>query len=95
MIVNETATTERVNATCDAQPEGSLDYRLFTGVDHVPTMYAAQSTWLDWIKDRFSNVSRPSGCNVQTIKPVRDNIKSYTPELSYFMEYPLYQYEIV
>lgn len=46
-----------VNQTCTLYPDSQIDFQVYTGVDHVPTMYAAQQTWLNWIEDRFAGRS--------------------------------------
>ncbi|KAL8880708.1 MAG: hypothetical protein Q9192_007962, partial [Flavoplaca navasiana] len=50
-----------VNQTCTLYPESQIDFQVYTGVDHVPTMYAAQQTWLNWIEDRFAGRSARNG----------------------------------
>lgn len=84
--------TDIVNRTCSLQPDSQLHYVMFQGVDHVPTMYAGQQYWLDWIADRFNRVPVPQGCLTETQSSLRP-IEEYEPKLNYFMEYPLYGYE--
>ena len=80
-------TDSAVNATCAAYPDSRLEYVTYPGVDHVPTMFASQGTWVDWIADRFAGVPVKSRCReavrVATARPVEE----YQPELNWFLEF--------
>ena len=90
-------TDQAVNATCTAFPDSELEYVTYPGVDHVPTMYASQSTWLDWIADRFAGRAVKPGCagggvgeRVQSVRPVEE----YQPEANFFLEFAEEAYEV-
>ncbi|KAK8215238.1 hypothetical protein M8818_002250 [Zalaria obscura] len=90
--VNVTFTDTAVNETCSAYPESQIEYVKWTGVSHVPVLFAAQTYWLDWIADRFSGKGCQRGCTEQTMSPALP-VGAYQKELAYFLEYPLYGYE--
>jgi hypothetical protein len=79
-------TTAAVNATCTQYPESQLEYLTFANVTHVPVMYAAQRTWLEWIEDRFEGIDVSDGCKVQNTSSVRP-YKYYQSDINWFIEY--------
>ena len=87
-----TVTDPAVKRTCEMFPQNSLQYYIFNGSQHVPTLFAGQRIWFDWIADRFSGVQEPPGCQNTTITPPRP-VDNYQQNANYFLEYPLYAYE--
>ena len=81
-------TDKAVNAPCAADPDSILEYVTYPGVDHLPTMFASQSTWLDWIADKFAGKPVKSVCaggeagGVRTARPVEE----YQHEINWFLE---------
>ncbi|KAF7193720.1 hypothetical protein HII31_04970 [Pseudocercospora fuligena] len=77
--------SEAYNETCQLYPESQLEYVVFQGVDHVPTLYAGQRIWLDWIADRFAGNQTTKGCSQRTLTPARP-IESYQKQLAYYLQ---------
>lgn len=96
MSVPALLTDMAVNETCAAYPDSRIEYVTYPGVDHVPTMYASQRTWLDWIADRFAGVPVRNGCGgaganrVESLRPVAE----YQPEPNFFLEFATAPYEV-
>lgn len=90
--VDPNITSAAVNATCQAYPNGSLEYATFEGVSHVPVLYAGQQVWLNWIADRFNGVQAPRGCRTTHYQP-QLAVGAYQKEVALFLEYPQYAYE--
>jgi pimeloyl-ACP methyl ester carboxylesterase len=61
-IVPAQVTEEYVNITCQKYPHNSLQFVKAEGVDHVPTMFATQQVWLDWLDERFAEAGIGGGC---------------------------------
>jgi hypothetical protein len=76
-----------VNATCQACPDGALEYATFEGVSHVPVVYAGQQVWLDWIAHRFNGIKVQSGCIRSQSAPELD-VAAYQKKVALFLEYP-------
>lgn len=93
-IIDPMLTTEAVNQTCRAHPDSNLTFATFDGVAHVPVLNAGQQVWLKWIEDRFNGVESGGGCSTHHYQPPLPPTSYQTREQGYFMEYPLYQYEI-
>ena len=85
-------TDPAVKETCEKVPDGKLEYVIFQGAGHVPTMYAAQRLWLDWVRERFEGKEVAEGCSNRTVTPLRD-AKMYSQGPNWFLGYPLYAYE--
>lgn len=79
-------TTAAVNATCQQYPESQLEYLTFANVTHVPVMYAAQRTWLNWIEDRFQGTNVSEGCKIQNTSSSRPYMY-YQSDINWFLEY--------
>lgn len=85
--------TKAVGDTCSQQPDSQLEYAFLNGTDHVPTLYAAQRIWLDWIADRFSDTPQSPGCS-------RRNFSSFWPQDvyqangNYYLEYATQGYQV-
>ncbi|KAL9056322.1 MAG: hypothetical protein Q9162_003013 [Coniocarpon cinnabarinum] len=91
-LVNYYGTNTGVNQTCENVPNADIEYVVFDGPDHIPTMYASQPTWLGWIADRFAGQPTQGGCTNRTVEPFRKS-SQYQKEINYYIELPLYQYE--
>lgn len=66
----EPLTTKYVNLTCERFPESELEYVVAEGVGHIPTMYATQQLWLEWLDERFGHGGGGKGgggCSRRTI----------------------------
>ncbi|KAI1466590.1 putative secretory lipase [Daldinia caldariorum] len=71
--IPENATATTVQATCEAVPEGDLEYLVVNGTWHVPTLDATRQTWLKWIEDRFEGRAlEKTGC-------VKSSLESFLP----------------
>ena len=86
-------TTQAVNDTCNAYPDSQIEYAMYEGADHVPTLYASQRDWLDWIAARFSRGKVAKGC-IQELHSPSLPVEAYQKEGNYFLEYALYGYEV-
>lgn len=80
-------TTERaVQQTSELFPEVRLQYATFPGVDHVPTMFASERLWLEWIAARFAGEEEvKKGCQRSVFESARPS-KSYQKVLNWFLE---------
>ncbi|KAL9616610.1 MAG: hypothetical protein Q9160_008555 [Pyrenula sp. 1 TL-2023] len=85
-------TTKIVNQTCEAMPDGDLHYATLEGADHVPTLYASQQYWLQWIEDRFNGVIEHRGCKYERLAPFLP-VGQYQKELRFYLQLPQYGYE--
>ncbi|PIA89331.1 hypothetical protein CB0940_06968 [Cercospora beticola] len=92
-LVPPQLSTQAVDETCTNYPESQLEFALFNGTDHVPTLYAGQRIWLDWNADRFADKEILPGC-------VRRNYSSYHPQESYqatgnyYLEYATQPFQV-
>jgi len=84
---NVHVTNKTVDATCQYFPESTLQYVQYTGIGHVPALYAQQYRWLQWIADRFSGVPVPVGCVKEVVNPVRGTAGA---QQNWFIEYDEY-----
>lgn len=92
-LVLANGTEDAVNQTCAVLPEdASVALAEFQGVTHVPSLYAGQQIWLDWIADRFRGV-RTSGCSRKTYAPPL-SVDAYEGNVNYFLEWPQFGYEV-
>ena len=81
------ATTSRaVEKTRKAAPDSTLQYLTLPGVTHVPTMYAAQRIWLDWIADRFCGGKLQGGYERQRAVDLPRHLESYQMAPNWAME---------
>ena len=85
---NYNVTATAVNQTCAMFPDNSLHYIQYTGISHVPVLYASQHIWFDWVADRFSGVTAPKGCVKENKKPTRG--VSNGAGQKWFVEYDVY-----
>ncbi len=86
-------TTATVNQTCQAYPESQLEFALFEGQSHIGALFFSQQMWLEWIAGRFGGAQASRGCQRTLYQPALP-VESYQQELGYFLQYPLYGYEI-
>ncbi|KAF3064822.1 putative secretory protein [Daldinia childiae] len=71
--IPENATAATVQATCEAIPDGDLEYLVVNGTWHVPTLDATRQIWLKWIEDRFEGRAlEKTGC-------VKSRLESFLP----------------
>lgn len=78
-------TTKYVNLTCTMFPKSAIEYNVYDGATHVPTMYASQREWLRWIDDRFEG-KESSACKIVERTSVLPQF-SYQAEVNWFLEY--------
>ncbi|KAL8865806.1 MAG: hypothetical protein Q9174_006682 [Haloplaca sp. 1 TL-2023] len=91
--VKAAVTDQAVEGICAAHPESKLQYLTYPGVEHVPVMYAAQRTWLDWIADRFAGTEVEDGCVQERVPSARD-YGEYQVEVNWFIEYATQAYQL-
>lgn len=91
--VSYDVTSAVVTATCEAVKSADLQYVVYEGVTHVPALFAGQRTYLNWIADRFMGRETPGKCTREHLTPFRA-ISSYQKDINYFLERPLFAYEI-
>jgi len=84
---NVHVTNKTVDSTCQLFPESTLHYIQYTGIGHVPALYAQQYRWIQWIADRFSGVQIPTGCVKEVVSPVRGTAGA---QQNWFVEYDEY-----
>lgn len=87
-----TSTDPVVKQTWEKYPESPLGYYIFEGSQHVPTLFAVQKIWLDWVADRFNSKDVPQGCQNTTITLARP-VVDYQQNWNWFLEYALWSYE--
>ena len=90
--VAEPVTSAAVQETCQKYPDSQLEYLTFTGVDHVPVMFASQRLWLDWIAARFAGEEASKGCQTTNYSSVRA-YEYYQKEQTWFVEFATAGYE--
>ena len=84
--------TESVHQTCTKHPDSKLHYSTFAGASHVPTMFASQRLWLDFIAARFAGTAVAKGCRTTNYSSARA-YQYYQKEQSWFVEYAVDAYE--
>ena len=92
-VITPNLTTHSVDKTCSLYPDSQIEYARFEGADHVPTLFASQRIWLEWIAERFEGKPVNNGCSHQTYKPAR-RVKAYQKELAYYLEFATQSYEV-
>ena len=93
VVITANLTTHFVDETCAMYPDSEIEYAKFKGADHVPTLYASQRIWLDWIAERFEGRSVTKGCTSRTYTPAR-KVEAYQKELAYYLEIATQSYEV-
>jgi pimeloyl-ACP methyl ester carboxylesterase len=94
VVISANLTTHFVNETCALYPDSEIEYAVFEGADHVPTLYASQRIWLGWIAERFEGKPVKKGCEKrETYRPAR-RIGTYQKELAYYLEFATQSYEV-
>ena len=93
VVISANLTTHFVNKTRALYPDSKIEYARFEGADHVPTLYASQRIWLDWIAQRFEGKPVNKDCENMTYRPAR-RVKAYQKELAYYMEIATQSYEV-
>jgi len=64
------------NMTCTAQGNNvSVEYISVVGMEHNPSLYAAQPYWLQWIADRFNGLPTQSGCQMSNLTSGRERVQ--------------------
>ncbi|CAF9941400.1 MAG: hypothetical protein HETSPECPRED_003226 [Heterodermia speciosa] len=84
--------TDSVHETCTKHPDSRLHYATFAGAAHVPTMFASQRLWLDFIAARFAGTTVGKGCRTSNYTSARP-YRYYQKEQSWFVEYAVDAYE--
>jgi hypothetical protein len=92
-IVNLTVTTATVENTCALFPTSPIEYMIIEGSSHVPTLYATQQVWLEWIADRFTGVHVDNRCSTKNHASLR-RLETYQGELAYYLQIALESYEV-
>ena len=86
--IDITTTTSAVEKTITAFPHSQIHFVTLPGITHVPTMFASQRLWLEWIQDRFDGVPVEDGyikevCKVESLaRP----ISSYQSEVNWIVK---------
>ena len=60
--MNVNTTSSAFHKTKKAFPDSQLQYYTLPGATHLPTMYATQRLWLEWIENRFRGVHVKAEC---------------------------------
>jgi pimeloyl-ACP methyl ester carboxylesterase len=92
-VVNFTVTTAAVDNTCALFPDSQIEYMVIEGSSHVPSLYASQQIWLEWIADRFAGVHVDKGCSMKSHASLRP-VETYQAELAYYLQIALESYEV-
>ncbi len=93
VVISANLTTHFVNKTRALYPQSKIEYALFEGADHVPTLYASQRIWLDWIAQRFEDKPLNKDSENKTYSPAR-RVKAYQKEVGYYLEIATQSYEV-
>ena len=94
VVVSANLTLHFVNETCALYPDSEIEYATFEGADHVPTLYASQRIWLDWIAERFEGKPAKRGCGNGTAYSPARRVDVYQRELAYYLEIATQSYEV-
>ncbi|OTA54663.1 putative secretory lipase [Hypoxylon sp. EC38] len=90
-------TSTTVRDTCEAVPDGDLEYLVVNGTGHVPALDATRQAWLKWIEDRFEGRAlEKSGCartDLESFLPI-DRYKIVGNSFPQFAGLPEYSYEV-
>ena len=65
------ATTSTVNRAGGSFPDTQSQYVTYTGVTHVPAMFASQLLWFDWIAECYAGAHMEKGCHTFVITSAR------------------------
>lgn len=90
-------TSATVEDTCDANPQGNLEYFVVNGTGHVPTLDATRQVWLKWIEDRFEGRAlEKSGCARTDLTSFLslDRYQSVGNSFPQFAGLPEYSYQV-
>ena len=82
-----------MNRTRELYPDSEIEYARFEGADHVPTLYASQRIWLEWIAQRFEGKPVNRDREDMLYRPAR-KLKAYQKELAYYLEVATQSYEV-
>lgn len=93
VLVKVEATDVGVNDTCTAYPSSELEYIVLNGTDHIPTVFASQQIWLDWIGDRFAGRKAAAPCSRKHLSPALP-VANYQPQLDYYCVLATQSYQI-
>ena len=75
--MNVDTTAGAVNKTRETFPDAQLQYLMLPGITHLPTMYAGQRFWLDWIAERFRGVEVDAGYEERKAEEPPRPLESY------------------
>ena len=84
--MNVDTTSDAVEKIWNAFPDVQLQYVILPGITNLPTMYAGQRFWLDWITDRFRGVEFGAGYQERQAEKPPHRLESYQPERAH-MDY--------
>lgn len=96
-------TDAAVAATCAANGDKGIRYARFEGVTHVPVLYASQTIWLEFLRERFSGAGAGSDgtvgaadqqCMITNYTSLPMPVENYQKELGYFLELATMPYEV-
>jgi pimeloyl-ACP methyl ester carboxylesterase len=95
-VINYTVTAAAVAETCTLFPESQIEYVAIEGSSHVPSLYASQQIWLEWISDRFTGVHAGDGhhgCSSRNLSSLRP-VHTYQAELNFYLQFALESYTV-
>ncbi|KAL8644725.1 MAG: hypothetical protein Q9226_007622 [Calogaya cf. arnoldii] len=84
-LVPVNITTQYVNLTSQSCPESAIEYIIYEGAEHIPSMYTSQRDWLGWIEDRFAGKNVTSGLKT-TLKRSALPQTNYQADLNWFLD---------
>lgn len=77
-------TVQAVAMTKAAFPNSQLEFIKQPGMSHTSVVQASQSTYMDWIRDRFDGVAIPQGVRILKASPIRPT-SAYQTVLNWFI----------
>lgn len=83
--MNVNTTTSAVNKLVQAFPNASVQYMTLPGITHVPTLYASQRVWMDWIESRFAGVQVKPGYQKSEASKFPRPISSYASDGDWYI----------
>lgn len=88
-----------VQETCAANGGTGIRYARFDQVSHVPVLYASQTIWLDFLRERFGSVgSADEGADQECVTTNYTSlpmpVENYQKELGYFLSLATMPYQV-
>ncbi|KAL8847199.1 MAG: hypothetical protein Q9221_007761 [Calogaya cf. arnoldii] len=84
-LVPVNITTQYVSVTSQSCPESAIEYIIYEGAEHIPSMYTSQRDWLAWIEDRFAGENVTSGLRTTEKRSALPQT-NYQADLNWFLE---------